>query len=341
MTVVRPDEPVAPLAVFSHGELIGDAMVKIPFLRGLRALFPDRRIVWITTEETHLETTLAPLIAGTIDEFRSNTGIGTSPLELLKPLPERQRFSLVIDTQTLWWRTLIARRFRHDLFVSPCASYRFSERKPPPDRRRPRHLMDRLFGLLEVAAERPPPVEPLRDGVPTPPDAAAEARALLPDGATYIALAPGAGKRHKCWPLDRYIALGREQAVRGRVPVFILGPGETEWMPALREALPTALFPLQDGRVGEPRYTPVRTIALTRRCAAAVANDSGISKMFAVADIPLVTLYGPTDGDKVHPKVTAGTYLTAQRFGGTAMELIPIAAVDGAIESLITTGHTD
>lgn len=327
--------PAGPVAVFSHGELIGDAMVKIPFVRALRAVFPDRRIVWITTEETHLETSLAPLLGGTIDEFRSNTGWGASPFDILGSVPATERFSLVLDTQALWWRTVLARRLRHDLFVSSCAAYRLSDRRPPPERRSPRHLMDRLFGLLEVAAGSPPPVEPLRDGVPTPPAAAAEARAALPDGPAYVALAPGAGKRHKCWPLDRYIALARAQCDRGRVPAFILGPGELEWLAPLRDALPAARFPLQDTPLAEPRYTPVRTIALTRRCVAAVANDSGISKMFAVADVPLVTLYGPTDGAKVHPKVTCGEWIQAQTFGGPEMERIPADAVADAVERLI------
>lgn len=338
MTVSGPDRPTAPLAVYSHGELIGDAMIKIPFVRALRALFPDRRIVWICTDETHLETTLAPLIAGTVDEFRSHTGIGTSPWELLRPSPVGERFSIVIDTQTLWWRTLLARRIPHELFVSPTASYRFSDRRPPPDRRRPRHLMDRLFGLLEVASGRAVPVEALRDGVPIPPLTAAEARSALPDGADYVALAPGAGKRHKCWPLDRFIALAQMQVERGRIPVFLLGPAELDWLPPLRAGVPEARFPLQDVAWPEPRYTPVRTIALTRRCIGAVANDSGLSKMFAVADVPLITLYGPTDGHKVHPRVTRGAYLMARDFGGPQMERIPVEAVDDALEALLHAG---
>ena len=33
---------------------------------------------------------------------------------------------------------------------------------------------------------------------------------------------------------------------RGRVPVFILGPDELEWLKPIRDAVPSALFPEQD-----------------------------------------------------------------------------------------------
>ncbi|CAO3381721.1 glycosyltransferase family 9 protein [Azospirillum argentinense] len=320
------------LAVFTHGELIGDALIKIPFVRALRGLFPDHRITWITTEGTHLATTLRPMMDGLIDEFRADTGIGRSPLGLLKPMPIRERFSMVLDTQALPWRTLLARRLKHDVFVSACAGYRLSDRRPAPGYVRPKHVLDRLFDLLEVAGGRRPPLDM---AVPIPTEAEAEARAVLPDGPGYVAIAPGAGKRVKCWPLERFVELARAQAAGGRVPVFILGPAELDWLPELRAAVPQALFPLQDAELAEPRYSPVRTIALTRRCAAAVANDSGTSHLFGLADVPLLTLYGPTTAEKLRPKVTRGAVLTASTFGGQEMERIPADAAIKEVEALI------
>lgn len=322
----------APVAVFTHGELIGDALTKIPFVRALRGVFPDRRIVWICTEETQLATTLWPLMDGLIDEVRESTGIGRSPLELLKPFPIRERFSVVIDTQVVVWRTLLARRLKHELFVSPCAKYRFSDRKPPAGYVKPRHVVDRLFDLLEVATGQRPVLD---KAVAVPADAEAEARVLLPDGPAYVAIAPGAGKRHKCWPLSGFVEVAKAQAARGRVPVFILGPAETEWVPELRAAVPQALFPLQDAALSEPRYTPLRTIALSRRCSAALANDSGTSHLFGTADVPLLVLYGPTDALKLMPKVKRGGFLTASEFGGPEMERIPVDAVVAKLDALV------
>ncbi|MBM3603141.1 MAG: hypothetical protein FJX22_05130, partial [Alphaproteobacteria bacterium] len=43
------------------------------------------------------------------------------------------------------------------------------------------------------------------------------------------------------------------------------------------------------------------TIALAQRFAVGVANDSGVGHMLAVANTPLVSLFGPTDPGKFSP----------------------------------------
>lgn len=333
-------------AVFSHGELIGDAMTKLPFVFALRAALPDWRIVWIATEASALETAAAPLIPGAIDAFlcgpgqagarHRNAGWGASPADLLKPPPTQERFALVIDTQALWWRSLLVRRLKADRFVSGLAGFRFSDGKPARQRRNPRHVLDRLNSLIEAAAGAPPAPPRLRDCVVVPEAAAQEAARLLPAGADYVAFAPGAGKRIKCWPLDRFIELAKRQQAAGRTPVFLLGPAEADWLPSLRGAVPGALFPLQADGLAEPRYTPVRTVAVARRCAAALSGDCGLGNMIAAADIPLVSLFGPTSGAKLHPRVTAGAWLQAQDFGPDgAMANIPTDAAADALERLM------
>lgn len=323
-----------PVAVLSYGEAIGDALYKLPFVRALRSAFPDRRIVWITTNRTMYAGVLKPIMTGLIDEIHDSSGFGEHPSQILRPLPSfaRRRFSAVIDTQSVVWRALLARRLRHEVFVSPAARFLLSERKPAPGYVKPRHMVDRLFDLLELASGRRPAIE---RGIALPADLEAAAAALLPPGAAYVALAPGAGRRVKCWPLERFAEVGRVMAERGRVPVYILGPDELEWLPRLKEAVPGALFPEQENEVWGDRYTPLRTMAIARRCAAALANDSGVSHMFGAADVPLLTLFGPTDAEKFRPKVTRGSVLTAQQFGAEGMEAIPVPAVVDAVETLI------
>jgi ADP-heptose:LPS heptosyltransferase len=268
---------------------------------------------------------------GLIDEFRQDSGIGESLSGVILPLPWRERFSVIIDTQTTVWRSLTLRRLPHELFISPAARFRLSDRRPAPGHIRPPHMVDRLNELLTLAAGHIPAVTAeLR----LPEDLVAKAEAALPPGPAYIGLAPGAGKRFKCWPLDRFIAVASAQAERGRVPVFILGPDELEWLPQIREAVPTALFPEQDKAIWGEGFTPLRTIALARRFTAALANDSGVSHMFGAADAPLVTLFGPTPAEKFQPKVTLGRVITAQEFGGEAMTDIPVQSVIERLDQL-------
>jgi ADP-heptose:LPS heptosyltransferase len=192
-------------------------------------------------------------------------------------------------------------------------------------------MVDRLNELLALASGHVPVA---KAELRLPEDLATKAEAALPPGSDYIGLAPGAGKRFKCWPLERFIAVAAAQVERGRVPVFILGPDELEWLNPIRKAVPSALFPELDKAIWGEGFTPLRTIALARRFTAALANDSGVSHMFGAADAPLLTLFGPTPAEKFQPKVTRGGVITAQEFGGEAMADIPVQSVIERLDQL-------
>jgi ADP-heptose:LPS heptosyltransferase len=169
----------------------------------------------------------------------------------------------------------------------------------------------------------------LRTAAPLPQDAAVEALAesLLPAGPIYVGFAPGAGGKHKCWPLERFCEVANRLATTGTVPVFLLGPAEGDWAGILRATVPTALLPLQQ----VDKAPPMLTIALARRMKAALANDSGTGHMLAAADIALVSLFGPTPPDKFAPSTGRLTVLRAQDFGGSAMDSIPLPQVEKAL----------
>lgn len=319
------------VAVFSYEEIIGDGLYKLRVLRALRTAFPQAKITWITTRGTVLAHRLAPLTEGLVDAFRENSGIGTSIWGVVAPLRIKERFDVIIDTQNVVWRSLTLKRIPHGVFVSPAADFRLSDIKPAPGRVKPKHMVDRLVELIELVAG-PVPVEPLALSIPE--EIAAAAARALPDGASYVALAPGAGKRVKCWPLDRFIAVAQHLQKDGFTPAFVIGPDETEWIAPLREAVPGALFPEQ-ADVWGPGFSPLRTIAIARRCRAALANDAGVSHMFGAADVPLLTLYGPTDSEKFRPKVTVGRVLRASDFGSQDMQAIPVDAVLNELRALL------
>ena len=157
-----------------------------------------------------------------------------------------------------------------------------------------------------------------------------EAARLLPGTGIHIAVAPGSGRADKCWPLDRFIALGNCLVEQGRVPVFLLGPEEREWLSPLRGALPHALFPLAapDARL---ELEPLLTIGLAARCQACVANDSGTGHLFAVSGVPLVSLFGPTSPLKFAARTPHLTTIEATTFGGSGMDNIPVEAVETAV----------
>jgi len=319
---------VRTILVYVGLDAVGDGVMKLPFVRGLRAAFPRSRITWLAGKgHTAYADSLAPLVAGLIDEVIDESGIGSRVGELVgpRPLPGRA-FDLIIDTQRRVLTTLILRRIRHRRFLSAAAGFLLSDFRPA-DRRKPPSMAGQLAALVALAGGRPAAA-----AAPLPKDPAVEARAdaLLPPGRRYVGIAPGAGGRHKCWPLERFLALAARLEAEGAVPVFILGPAEADWAGRVRAALPAALLPLQH----EAEASPMLTIALARRLAAAVANDSGAGHLLAAADTPLVSLFGPTPAEKFAPAAGRLAILRAQDWGGEAMDLIPLDAVAAALAGL-------
>jgi ADP-heptose:LPS heptosyltransferase len=321
------------ILVYVGLDLVGDALMKLPFVRALRATYPDARITWLAGKgKTAFAGPLAPLVVGQIDEVIESAGIGTHWHEVLRrPLPGR-RFDLLIDTQRRVLTTLILRRIACGTFVSGAANFALSDLKPRGAYRKPAMMIRQILDLLEIASGASI-VEPDVSNI----DATFARRAaeLLPEGPLYVGFAPGAGGRHKCWPLDRYVAVAKRQADVGRLPVFILGPDEADWRADLGAAVPGALFPLQDARNGPADKSPLLTIALAARLRVAVSNDSGGGHLLAAGGVPLVSLWGPTVFEKARPQTKILRTILARDFGGTAMTLIPVDAVEAAIEALL------
>ncbi len=313
------------ILVYVGLDAVGDGLIKLPFIRALRAAFPAARITWLAGKgHTVFAGALAPLVAGLLDEVIDDARVGSRPAELLRrPLPGRS-FDLIIDTQRRLLTTLIVRRIRHRRFISPAAGFRLSDARPA-ERARPPSMAAQLRQLADLAAGRPIETAAALRRDPT---VEAMADALLPPGPAYVGFAPGAGGKHKCWPLDRFIAMA---ATGEFVPVFLLGPAEADWAAEIRAALPAALMPLQHVDAA----TPMLTIALARRLRAAVANDSGTGHMLAAADIPLVSLFGPTPAAKFAPATSRQRLVRAQDFGADAMSAIPPEAVRKALVSLL------
>ncbi len=319
------------ILVYVGLDLIGDGLMKLPFLRALRANWPDARITWCAgSGKSVFASALRPVTEGLLDEVIETAGFGRRWRDLWRrPLGER-RFDLVIDTQRRIATSLSVRRVRHGRFISAAAGFALSDGRPVV-MAKPPSMVGQLAQLVRAAGGNPDlPVAALR----LPEETRALAAELLPSGHAYVGVAPGAGNRVKSWPLEKYLELARGLAPRA--PVFILGPGEQEWIARCR-AVPGAILPLQAAVARGADPSPILTIALAQRLAAAVVNDSGGGHMLAAGGAPLVSLFGPTDPAKFAPAARVLRVVRAQDFGDTAMNAIPVTAVRAALEGLLTT----
>ena len=313
------------IAVYVDLDLLGDGLIKLPFVRALRHAWPEADLTWVAGRGASVYAgALRPLVRGLVDRTLEHTGVGTGLGEALRR--QAGGLDVMIDTQSRLATAWALRRLGAGRFFSLAGRYLLSDRRPRRFWRKQRRLITRLLGLAEVAVgQKVAPTGALwRD-----PATEALAARLLPDGAHHVALVAGAGGRHKAWPLPQQIELARALAVRGLRPAMILGPAEQDWYPDLAAALPEATFPLQAAGSADP----LLTLAVARRCRAGVAGDCGGGHLLAAADIPLVSLFGPTEPDKFAPCTPRLTILRAQSFGGAEMAAIPVAAVLAAVEA--------
>ncbi|MGH7122568.1 MAG: glycosyltransferase family 9 protein [Acetobacteraceae bacterium] len=323
--------PAKTIIAFVGRDLTGDGVMKLPFVRALRQAYPHARILWVAAGRSVFASTLRPLTRQLVDAVIEDTAIGNSWLDLLRRHPQIPRADLLLDTQRRVPTTLALRRQGAKIFVSAAAGWRLSALRPA-ERSKPASMLGQMLKLIEACGARPdlsrlPPLA-------LPADWAAEAtRRLLADG-PYIGLAPGAGERHKCWPLGRFLALGRALSQHGLRPVVLLGPEEQDWRGQVAETLPEALLPIGPGD------SPLLTMALARHFVAAVANDSGAGHLLAAAGTKLISLFGPTPAEKFAPFSPSLTIIRAQHFGATAMSAIPVQAVLKAVLDAAEVGCT-
>lgn len=319
---------VQTVLIYSMGEVIGDGLIKLPFIAGLRAAFPQARISWCAAKgETVYTTALKGVVAGYVDEVILEGANGAGALDSLpwsKPFGGR-KFDLVIDTQENLRRSGVARRGA-DKFVSAAHQARAKDW--------PVAVTDRLARLLSLATDGQRAPTPL---ALTNPDALKAAEALLPPGPTYVGLAPGAGGQDKRWPLENYLELARRVLAQGWTPVFLFGPDEADDAAVAAREVPQALQPERnrtDGFTGVKG--PLLVIALSGRLAAGVANDAGPGHMLAAGGAPLLSLQQDRRKSvKFRPAAQRLEMLVAEDYGND-MSALPVDAAWAALEQLVS-----
>lgn len=318
------------ILVYTDGEVIGDGVIRLPFAAALKQAFPNATLTWLASGYSVYTNVLKELSDLYIDEVVVIPHRDMPFTDfLLGPAPLRGRkFDLIIDAQRKVKRTLWLKRIAHRMFMSAAANYLLSSRRLPQNHPR---FIDQITALAEAATGTKLTLPPL----PVAPPYHEAARRVLPDGETYVGFIVGAGHPDKCWPLERFIAIARNQQAQGRVPVIFLGPKEQELAQTLRAELPTAIFPLMaEGDI--ITASPCFTIALGARLRAAVANDSGGGHLLAAGGCNLVSLFrSATVRRKFLPTAPRVIALAPEDYNGSSMSIIPLEAAEKALNSII------
>ena len=309
------------LLIFSNGELIGDGMMKLPFINALSHAFPNAEVTWLAgRHSTIFATALAPLVNEKIHHIVNESTLGDSLSDAVfrrwRSVLPTNSYDVILDTEHKFSSTMMLKTIPHKRFISASMNWLVSDQKPRAPYRCPILLLDRLMDLLSVAAQKK--VEPIF-GIDIPSNYLALAKTVLPAGQTVL-LAPGAGGRFKCWPLQNFIDLGNRLMADGLNVGYILGPAETEWYEPLNAGAKGAFFPLQQ----MAEKSVYISIALARLADLSIANDGGVGHILASADQPIISMWGPTDPLKSTPNGKNVHVVCARDVGSRSMEALTV-----------------
>ncbi|MFA5088839.1 MAG: glycosyltransferase family 9 protein [Candidatus Omnitrophota bacterium] len=110
-------------------------------------------------------------------------------------------------------------------------------------------------------------------------------------GDTVVGIHPGAGRKIRCWPLERFgeVASYVSQNYPAKIVVFIEPDGYGGDMPSLRKYVPLWLS-LRE------------LIVLVKKMSLLICNDSGVMHIASAWDIPTIAIFGPGDFKKIGPR---------------------------------------
>ena len=126
-----------------------------------------------------------------------------------------------------------------------------------------------------------------------------EAKRLLPNS-NYVgfSITQGNEYRKKRWSIYKFTALANKILSKNKIPVFFIEKDKVELIEKIKNQVPSAIFPELNSKLA----CPALVTALASRLSTGVSIDNGIMHMMALANIPLIVLFGPTKSEKFAPK---------------------------------------
>ena len=199
---------------------------------------------------------------------------------------------LIIDTQSKLRNTIILQKIPHNHFYSSTFAFKFCSNKSNYTSKN--HLTNlKKFLNTEIIITKFN-LEFL------PKLYKSEAERLLPEK-DYIGFSITQGNvyRKKSWSIKNFIAVAKKIVKKNKIPVFFIEKDRFSLINEIKKQVPSALFPEQNSSISSPALVT----ALSSRLDLAISNDNGVMHMMALANIPMIVLFGPTDSDKFSPKI--------------------------------------
>ena len=284
------------ILLYNSGGGLGDSVQLFPLIISLKSHFKKSKFYYLGAHSNHFNGKLKEynIHLSTLDLGLKYFGFRWWHLfSAKKRFLEKTygKFDLIIDLQSKFRNTIILKTIPHSLFYSKTLNGYFCSKKV--NSFSSNHLKNLSLFLEEDIIELGFKVNKL------PKEIIAEAKKLLPNS-NYVgfSITQGNEYRKKRWSIYKFTALANKILSKNKIPVFFIERDKIDLIEKIKNQVPSALFPEFNSKLA----CPALVTALASRLNTAVSIDNGIMHMMALANIPMIVLFGPTNSEKFAPK---------------------------------------
>ena len=328
--VFEDDKRPLNILIYVGLDLLGDALIKLPFIRNLKIIFPKSNITWLAGKgASTLNSSLKIISKSLIDKIIDNANIGSKFTDLFKKILPKKDYDIVIDTQKRVLTTLVIKKIKTKVFISPSAGYFFSDVKSNTCKEE--NLAKELVKMSLLLTYKK---ETRLKQIPINKYKKKTHDFLVKYPGKKVAICPGASVSWKRWSVEKFIEVSEFLIQKKFLPVFFLGPNEKDYFPILKKKFPFASFPLQ---TEVKKISPIHTILFARLCDFGISNDTGCGHLLATADIPIISLFGRTNSKKFAPyNLQENIVISSKNYSNSSdIKMIPVKSVITAIQNII------
>lgn len=274
---------------------LGDVVLTTPAIRAVREAFPDAYIAMLVGERSADIVSENPRLDEVISFRRDVKGI--SEMRRVAAVLKERNFDISVDMQRKFRSSLLAYLSGAELRIGYHQPGGFLCTVRIPDNE-DKHAVDRNLALLKPLGIEAGLREPEMFLSHADLDYANRVFELqgLDSRSPIIGMFPGAGWRHRCWPAERFAAIGDLAAEEyGSGVVIFGGPGEEDIVENVKSRMSATAAVIED------RMTLRQLGAMIRKCDLFLSNDTGPMHISVAVGTPTIGLFGPGNHIKFQP----------------------------------------
>ncbi len=284
------------ILIYNSGGGLGDSIQLFSLILSLKNHFKKTKFFYLGAHSNHFNGKLKEynISLETVDLNLKYFGFRWWHLLFVKKkIKDKniENFDLIIDLQKKFRNSLILKNIPHSLFYSRTLNSFFSSKKN-------KNFSDDELKNISIFLDEK--IEKINFNLKNlSKEILQEAKNLLPNN-NYVgfSITQGNKYRKKSWSIFKFIALANKITSKGKIPVFFIERDKIELIEKIKTQVPSALFP----EIKSKHPCPALVTALSSRLETCVSIDNGIMHMMALANIPMIVLFGPTSSEKFAPK---------------------------------------